>query len=143
MVPELLVSNLAASLSFWVSLVGFSVRFDRPDGGFAYLEGNGAAVMLEEFAACRRQWLTGPMEPPYGRGINFQIDVDDVEAIIGRLAAAAWPLYRPVADAWYRAGDLEHGQRQFLVQDPDGYLLRLAQHIGDRPAASQSGPVCG
>jgi hypothetical protein len=26
------------------------------------------------------------------------------------------------------------GVRQLLVQDPDGYLLRFAQAIGERPA---------
>ncbi|MEO9168740.1 MAG: VOC family protein, partial [Aestuariivirga sp.] len=35
-------------------------------------------------------------------------------------------------EKWYRAGDEEVGQRQFLVQDPDGYLLRLCQPIGRR-----------
>jgi hypothetical protein len=29
---------------------------------------------------------------------------------------------------------MEIGVRQFAVQDPDGYLIRLSQSIGDRPA---------
>lgn len=37
-------------------------------------------------------------------------------------------------EAWYRKGDFEVGQRQFLVQDPDGYLLRLVEGLGERPA---------
>ena len=49
-----------------------------------------------------------------------------------RLAAAGWPLFMPVEDKWYRAGDRELGQRQCVVADPDGYLLRLAQEIGFR-----------
>jgi len=42
-------------------------------------------------------------------------------------------LFRDVEDAWYRAGDVEAGQRQFIVQDPDGYLVRLVQRLGERP----------
>ncbi|HGI5213010.1 TPA: hypothetical protein ACJTPC_001019 [Providencia alcalifaciens] len=35
-------------------------------------------------------------------------------------------------EVWYQADDIEHGQIQFLVQDPDGYLLRLVKIIGER-----------
>lgn len=38
-------------------------------------------------------------------------------------------------EAWYRAGDAELGQRQTLVQGPDGYLLRLAEPLGARPVS--------
>lgn len=36
---------------------------------------------------------------------------------------------------WYRSDAIEVGVRQFLVQDPDGYLLRFSAWVGDRPAA--------
>jgi hypothetical protein len=35
-------------------------------------------------------------------------------------------------EKWYRTGARETGVRQFLVQDPDGYLLRLQQRLGER-----------
>ena len=37
LVPELDVSNLAASLRFWCELLGFEVAYDRPAARFAYL----------------------------------------------------------------------------------------------------------
>ncbi len=43
-----------------------------------------------------------------------------------------------VEDAWYRAGTTEVGQRQFLVQDPDGYLLRLGAKLGERPVGGRA-----
>ena len=36
-------------------------------------------------------------------------------------------------EIWRRTGDVESGQREVFVQDPDGYLLMLAQNIGTRP----------
>jgi hypothetical protein len=33
---------------------------------------------------------------------------------------------------WYRTGEVETGARQFLVQDPDGYLIRFSAYIGER-----------
>ncbi|MGH8357441.1 MAG: VOC family protein, partial [Pseudomonas sp.] len=73
-----------------------------------------------------------------GRGINLQIDVPAVAPVLQRLAAIGWPLFRDVEDAWYRAGEVEAGQRQFIVQDPDGYLVRLVQRLGERPVGTHS-----
>ncbi|KAF1022665.1 MAG: hypothetical protein GAK30_01038 [Paracidovorax wautersii] len=136
LVPELLVVDLAASLSFWCDLCGFRVRYDRPEEGFAYLDLAGAQLMLEQIGG--RNWVTGPLQPPLGRGINLQITVTDVMAIQQRLAHANWPLFMEVEDKWYRiqggagAQVVETGLRQFLVQDPDGYLARFASSLGVR-----------
>lgn len=90
--------------------------------------------MLDQYSPATRHWLTRPFAPPLGNGINLQITVDDVAPILSRLATMDWPLFMPVEDKWYRAGEEETGQRQFIVADPDGYLLRLAQSLGYRPA---------
>ena len=136
LVPELVVTDLALSLAFWCGLVGFEVRYDRPEEGFAYLGLGAAEVMLDEYRPGSRYWLTRPMETPLGNGMNLQIEVEAVAPILDRLAAAGWPLIMPVEDAWYRRGDQEIGQRQFVVADPDGYLLRLAEPLGLRPLAA-------
>jgi catechol 2,3-dioxygenase-like lactoylglutathione lyase family enzyme len=139
LVPELLVSDFAASRDFYVRVIGFAVRYDRPAEKFAYLDLDGAELMIEQETDF---WLTAPREKPYGRGINLQIEVANLDGIVARLLAAGIPLFRPVEDAWYRAGDHYSGNRQFLVQDPDGYLLRMFQDLGttDRPT---SGRVVG
>ena len=73
------------------------------------------------------------MDRPFGRGINLQMAVDGIAPIIEALNGANWPLYEQSTNAWYRAGELERGQREFLVQDPDGYLLRFIEDLGTRP----------
>ena len=88
MVPELLVSNLDTSLGFWCTLCGFSVAYDRPEDRFAYLDRAGPQVMLEEVMILGRRWVTAPLEQPFGRGINFQITVDDVMPILTGLNTA-------------------------------------------------------
>ena len=135
LVPELLVSDLEASLDFWVGLIGFRVAYDRPEEGFAFLRREAGAVMLEDLNRARRTWRTGSLDRPFGRGINLQIDVTDLDPPLAALHAKGWPLYLAPEERWYRAGDHETGQRQFLVQDPDGYLLRLCQPLGRRPVA--------
>ena len=90
--------------------------------------------MLEQRQEGARQWLTGELAAPLGRGLNVQIAVPAVQPILDRLAAEHWPLFMAPEEKWYRAGDVDLGVRQFLVQDPDGYLLRLAQSLGTRPS---------
>ncbi len=72
------------------------------------------------------QWVAGPLGAPLGRGVNFQIEVQALQPILDRLAGAGWPLFMEPEEAWYRSG-----QRQFVVMDPDGYLFRLAEDIGE------------
>jgi catechol 2,3-dioxygenase-like lactoylglutathione lyase family enzyme len=130
LVPELDVRDLAVSLEFWCDALGFTVAYARPEAAFAYLERAGAQVMLN---TANENWSTGPLAPPFGRGINLQIQVVSAEPILQRLDALGWPLFRPLHEAWYRIGRDETGCRQFLVQDPDGYLLRFSADLGTRP----------
>lgn len=127
--PELTVQDLDASLRFWCDLLGFTVAYDRPAARFSYLARGGAQVML-----CQRngRWDTGALVHPYGRGVNFQIMVDQLSPILTALAAAGWPLFEEPSETWYRTGPVEGGHRECLVQDPDGYLVRLAESLGHR-----------
>jgi len=139
LVPELLVSNHAASRDFYVRILGFGVRYERPAEKFCYLDLDGAELMIEQETDF---WATARREKPYGRGINLQIEVPALEPILGRLAAAGITLFRPVEEAWYRAGNTYSGNRQFLVQDPDGYLLRIFEDLGEQ-AAPSGGRIVG
>ena len=129
LVPELVVFDLGKSKRFWCGVLGFQIAYQRPESGFMYLEREGSQVML-----CQRNgnWETGDLQHPLGRGINFQMFVTSVEPLLDELRNADWPLFRPCHDAWYRIAGEERGNRQFLVQDPDGYLLRFAQDLGAR-----------
>ncbi|MGJ4966516.1 bleomycin resistance protein [Bradyrhizobium sp. HKCCYLRH3061] len=129
LVPELDVTDLDASRRFWCDVLGFRIAYQRPENRFLYLEMQGAQVMLTQYNG---NWQTGELERPFGRGLNFQIIVEDVSPMLDRLARANWPLFQPCRDAWYQVGEQARGQRQFLVQDPDGYLLRFAQDLGMR-----------
>ena len=131
LVPELLVRDVQASLRFWRDIVGFRVLYERPREGFAYVRRERAEVMLETLGT--DSWRVGAMDPPFGRGINLQIETSSLTPLLEALARANWPLLRQVEERWYRTGTMEAGQRQFLVQDPDGYLLRFTESLALRP----------
>ena len=134
LVPELLVKSLASSLDFWCGFCGFEVLYDRPDDGFAHITRGTAHIMLEQRGA-GRNWIPAALEHPFGRGINFQITVPSIHPLERALRDARWPLFMEPETKWYRTGDTEAGVAQFLVQDPDGYLIRFQASIGRRTVA--------
>ncbi|WP_220447460.1 bleomycin resistance protein [Nonomuraea deserti] len=132
LVPELICSDIQASLVFY-RLLGFRVRYERPQERFAYLERDGADLMLEQPLSRDRLYPRAELVHPYGRGINLTVEVDDVDQVHATLLAAGYEMWLPLEERWYGRTADAVGVRQFAVQDPDGYLLRLSQHLGTRP----------
>jgi lactoylglutathione lyase len=113
-------------------LLGFRVRYSRPEQRFAYLERDGAELMLEQPIGKDRLWPRAELAQPFGRGVNFQIEVSDAERLHTTVLAAGVAIFLPLEERWYRREHDEIGVRQFAIQDPDGYLLRFSQVIGER-----------
>lgn len=132
LIPELKVFDFHKSRDFYTRLAGFKVGYERTEEAFAMLEINGARLMIEGITAQSRTWMVGELQPPLGRGINLQIEVPDVDKLLQNIAQAQYPIYLAMEEKWYRAGATETGNKQFLVQDPDGYLLRFFQNLGSR-----------
>jgi catechol 2,3-dioxygenase-like lactoylglutathione lyase family enzyme len=133
LVPELDVSSVSCSLRFYEEVLGFSVVYSRPDDGFVYLERKGTHLMIEQAAGPGRRFRTAPLVRPYGRGVNFQLAVSNAVWVRDRAASLGYELVVDLEDRWYRTGQAESGQRQVVVSDPDGYLWRPFQHLGERP----------
>ena len=133
LVPELSVLDFEKSLAFYADILGFEVAFSRPEERFAYLQLGDAQLMLDQFVE-GQSWQTGEMSYPLGRGINLEIGVEDVEGMLRRLEAEHYPIKVPLEERWYRQDEVLNGQKQFLVMDPDGYLLRFVESLGTKPA---------
>lgn len=131
LVPELVCSDINRSLAFYTDVLGFDVAYARPEEGFAYLDREGAQLMLDQWT--ERSWVLGELTQPYGRGINLEIEVSDAAGLLSAVNAASGNVYLPIEDKWYRVKDRLVGNRQFIVEDPDGYLLRFAEDLGERP----------
>jgi hypothetical protein len=52
------------------------------------------------------------------------------------LELANIPLYLPLEEKWYRRDGTEVGNRQFVVADPDGYLVRPFEDLGERASSA-------
>ncbi|WJY64074.1 hypothetical protein CATRI_10050 [Corynebacterium atrinae] len=88
--------------------------------------------MLEQ-QGIGRNWITAPLARPLGRGINFQVSVPSLSPILSALREADYPLFMEPESKWYRISETEEtGVEQFLVADPDGYLIRFQTSLGRR-----------
>jgi catechol 2,3-dioxygenase-like lactoylglutathione lyase family enzyme len=133
LVPELAVSDWRTSRAFYCDLIGFEVVYERLEEGFSFLTLGDAQLMIDQVGLGRTFELAeGPLDRPFGRGVNLQIRVPQVRSILDRLETAGVSLYLPLEEKWYRRDDHEVGNRQFVVPDPDGYLLRLFEDLGMR-----------
>ncbi|MDQ2786949.1 MAG: VOC family protein [Chloroflexota bacterium] len=132
LVPELSVSNFEKSVDFYVRVLGFSIAYQRKKEGFAFLALGEAQIMIDETGK-GRTWKTAEFDYPLGRGVNFQIEVEDIQTIVDCLRSENIELFLETEEKWYRKNGHEVGNKQFLVKDPDGYLLRFTENLGTRP----------
>lgn len=133
LVPELAVSDWRRSREFYCEMIGFDIVYERPDEGFSFLALNSAQLMIDQIGVGRTFDSGRPLTPPLGRGINFQLLVPHLSSLVDRLHNAGHALLLPVEEKWYRRGEFEMGNRQCLLADPDGYLLRPFEDLGIRP----------
>lgn len=124
LVPELSVTDIKKSKNFYINVLHFKLEYERPEDKFTYLSYQGSQIMIEEI---NNHWSVGELERPFGRGINFQIETDEIEQISQRLKDNGVKIYKDIFVSEYKAGDEVFVEKELLVQDPDGYLLRFQQ----------------
>ena len=121
LIPELSVSDINKSKEFYLS-IGFSIVYERVEDKFCFLELDGNQLMIEEV---NDHWNTGELEYPYGRGINLSMEVNDIDKIYDLVQKNYYPIFRDMQIDEYLVDDKVYSDKQFLIQDLDGYLLRF------------------
>lgn len=139
LVPELYVSNIKQSLDFYVDVLGFAIEWQRLEEGFAAIRLEDCCFMLEQHNSVEEasdkelssgDWITAKLEYPFGRGINFEITLTDIKLLYTNLKAINYPIKLDLYQTEYQVNDQVVTVQQFLVMEPDGYLLRFAQELG-------------
>ena len=129
-IPEFSVTNLENSLNFYET-AGFKIEYNRPENKFAFISFGNIQFMLQELSD-NDKWSIGELKYPFGNGINFQLEVEDVEKIYNNFKNNNYTIAFDIEENWYRQDSKILGNREFLIQDPDGYLLRFMQDLGEK-----------
>ncbi len=125
LIPELTVRDIERTREFYVDVLGFELEYERQEDKFMFLSLEGSQIMFEEMH--EDGWNVAEMAYPLGRGINLSIEIEDIETLYGKIIHFQYPLYRPLLTSKYESNGEDIEQKEFLIQDPDGYLLRFTQ----------------
>lgn len=128
LVPELYVVNFEKSLNFYTMILEFKIEYSREKPKFAFLSYGASQLMIQE-EDDNETWHNGKPEYPFGRGINFQIKTTDVQHLLNKLKEAHYPIKMDLKEHSYQANKNCYTYKEFLVMDPDGYLLRFSQPL--------------
>ena len=126
LVPELSVSDFNVSKQFYTNVLGFSVEYERKENKFAFLSLGEAQLMINQING---HWETGKLEYPFGRGINFQIDIDNIDIFVSRVKDMGIIPFKDIFVSRYKCDDVTYVEKEVLIQDPDGYLLRFSETL--------------
>jgi len=135
LVPELWCSDFETSLKFYTEILGFTVAQRRSNDPHAYLTLQGSQIMIAwwEHDGAWEPWFPKPLEKPYGRGINMQFMVNNVREIHTGVLSAGLETFLELHTSSIWRTDRMDERTEFMVLDPDGYLLRFAQVDSYRP----------
>ena len=112
LIPELSVSNFKESVNFYATVLGFKIEYQRPENNFAFLSLQGAQIMIEE---ANNKWKSAKLKNPFGRGINFQIDVKKIQPLLDSIKKHNYPIFLKQKDNWYRHEKATQHRRVFIL----------------------------
>ena len=122
MIPELSVFDIEQTKRFYNDL-GFRIEYERPEEKFVFMSFQDSQFMFEQIHD--NGWNIDELIYPLGRGINFSIAVDDIEGLYKLVKTLNLEIYRELNRSIYQVNGTEETQTEFLIQDPNGYLLRF------------------
>ena len=122
MIPELSVFDIEQTKRFYNDL-GFKIEYERPEEKFVFMSFQDSQFMFEQIHD--NGWNIDELIYPLGRGINFSIAVDDIEGLYKLVKTLNLEIYRELNRSIYQVNGIEETQTEFLIQDPNGYLLRF------------------
>lgn len=121
LIPELSVSNIEKSKKFYENL-GFKIIYERIENKFCFMQIEDNQIMIEEK---NDNWSVGKLEYPYGNGINISMAISDIENMYNELKRKQIDFFMDIKVSEYRVNGKIYQDKEFLIQDQDGYLLRF------------------
>ena len=122
MIPELSVFDILRTKKFYSEL-WFKIEYESAVDILVLMSFQDSLFMFEQIH--EDGWNIGELVYPLGRGINFSIAVDDIEELYQLVKSLNIELYRELTRNIYQVNGIEEMQIEFLIQDPNGYLLRF------------------
>lgn len=119
--PNLIVSDVAKSVAFYVDVLGFTRGMSVPDEApfvFASVTAGPVEVFFNAREAAEKEYPS-LAERPLGISGTLFVEVKGIEDYYASLQGRVTVL-TPLFTQWY-------GMKEFVIADPDGYILTIAE----------------
>lgn len=117
--PIVPVRRVARTVDFYTQVLGFSVVDRNSEGSFAYLQREGAGVMLLDLKDVQALKATAEYLSAYFWVTDVEDYYESVRPMLDRLPESrVQPLFRK-----------PDGRAEFHVRDPDGFLLFFGEAL--------------
>ena len=121
LIPELSVTNIENSIKFYTS-IGFKIVYERKEDKFCFIQLEDNQIMIEQI---NDNWNTGTLEYPFGRGINISMAIENIDEYYQKIIENGIKPFKELTTNKYQVNDILYEDKEFLIQDTDGYLLRF------------------
>ena len=122
--PNLVVRDVAASVNFYCSVLGFQPGMKVPDAPpyvFASVVKDGVEVFFNDHKAVEEDYPP-LVARPIGGTMTLYIEVEGLDEILRGVEKAGGKLVMPVKTQFY-------GIREFALEDPDGWVITIAERV--------------
>lgn len=122
--PNLVVRDVAASLNFYRTVLGFQPGFTVPDDPpyvFGSVTSGAVEIFFNDQKAVAEDYPALGAKP-IGGSLTLFIEVDGIEEIFNKVQQQGLKITMAMKDQFY-------GMREFAFEDPEGWVITFAQRI--------------
>ena len=125
--PNLVVTNVEASLNFYRNVLGFQLGFTVPDAPpyvFGSVvsepgEADGVEIFFNDQKAVAEDYPALGAKP-IGGSLTLFIEVEGIEEVLAAVTNAGAKITMPLKEQFY-------GMREFAFEDPEGWVVTIAE----------------
>ena len=122
--PNLVVGDVAASMEFYRSVLGFEPAIKVPDEP-PYVFGSVTSGAVEIFFNDRKA-VAEDYPPlgarPAGGALTLFMEVEGIEEVLAAVQKSGAKVVMPLKQQFY-------GMREFAFEDPEGWIITIAERV--------------
>jgi len=122
--PNLVVRDVAASMEFYRSTLGFTISITVPDQApyvFGAITNGSVEIFFNDQKAVAEEYLALGAKP-IGGSLTLFIEVEGIEEVLAAVKKSNARITMPLKVQFY-------GMREFAFEDPEGWVITIAERI--------------
>ena|SRR5882672_7656397 len=122
--PNLVVRDVAASVNFYCSVLGFQPGLKVPDDPpyvFASVTNGKVEIFFNDMKAVGEDYPE-LVARPIGGTLTLFIEVEGIEEVLRAVEKAGAKITMPLKTQFY-------GMREFAFEDPEGWVVTMAEPV--------------